>query len=217
MVTRSSLLQEDYYWINQGFLCSQDQKSNLDWPEQGGKASGAAPRVGRGQNYQLQGPRLRPALHQPLFSAFVWFSWACWPPSVLRKQTLCILGGTRVQGQARTPIGQNRGMCSPFCPGRWYLFPGEGAWECSQNRTVTKPCLMGFWQSPFWATSLPVQCFLDQMACLRLKLEWKFPELFYRVLYNMNFGALTNHSFTDSLFHPTLISMCLMPGSVPGI
>ena len=57
-----------------GFLCSQDQKSNLDWPEQGGKAAGAAPRVGRGQNYQLQGPRLRPALHQSLFSAFVWFS-----------------------------------------------------------------------------------------------------------------------------------------------
>lgn len=114
MVTRSSLLQEDYYWINQGFLCSQDQKSNLDWPEQGGKASGAAPRVGRGQNYQLQGPRLRPALHQPLFSAFVWFSWACWPPSVLRKQTLCILGGNKSTRSGKNTYWPEQGHVLTF-------------------------------------------------------------------------------------------------------
>lgn len=110
----------------------------------GGKASGAAPRAGRGQKNQLKSPRLCPTFHLSPFAACL-VQCSFWSPSVLRKQPLCILGGNKsATGQARTPIGQDRVTCLPFCPGGWCLLPGGMGTFSKRIATVPKPCLMGF-------------------------------------------------------------------------
>ena len=112
----------------------------------GGKASGAAPGAGRGQKNQLKSPRLCPTFRLSPFAACL-VQWACWPPSVLRKQPLCILGGeqkcyrsgkdTHWPGQGHTLTFFSRGMVSVT------RRRGMGTFS-KQIATVPKPCLMGF-------------------------------------------------------------------------
>lgn len=67
------------------------------------------------QTCQLQGARQPPAVPQ-------------------QANPLHFVGEQAATGQVRTPVGQERVTCSPFCPWGWCLFLGERGWEGSLHR-----------------------------------------------------------------------------------
>lgn len=168
----------------------------------GHKGSPRVDRGAKGTGLRAQGSPDSPSVSHLCLSLLQWAG-CC---SVPQQADLFILSGIGPSHQATTPIGQDRVTCSPFCPVGWSLLLGERRWESPFNRQQQwlNPCLMHF-----WTIFLLVECILHKIACLKLKLQLKFPEALLTTLYNLSAFCCTDMLFfcwfIGSWIHPTLI------------
>lgn len=109
----------------------KQEREYMGSPSQcGHKGSPRVDRGAEGTGLRAQGSPDSPSVSRLCFSLLQWAG-CC---SVPQQADLFVLWGIGPSHQATTPIGQDRVMCSPFCPVGWSLLLGERRWESPFNR-----------------------------------------------------------------------------------